>query len=198
MEYKYSELMKVINKGMKPFVMYKISKEEIETGDMKGLDKFFKTILRVGSPLRQSCSIICGGYDDIPDELYEIPEVVKFVKKMFRRFPYILYYISTETESDHWLISSMADSLTSKADIEIKKMNANQVFEKYGFDTPRVEAMLVFEGDNLSNIIKPILDHGKKIGDVENARKIAIDYAMRFDNWERTLEQLGAEKWNRR
>lgn len=196
MNYKYSDLMKMINKGIEPFIIYHITKEEVLTGDMRGLDEYFKLATRLGSYGRQNLSIACSGYDDVPDELYEIPEVRKYVQKMFKRYPYMLYYINTETESEHWLLSSVADEVNSvvQGDYADTKLTALELVEKYGFDTPRFHAMLTFKNGSLVDILKPIIAHGKKIKDPENAKKIAIEYAMRFDNWENTLAEMGIRR----
>lgn len=193
MHYKYNEIMKVLNSGRQPFLVYNIDKEEILKKDFKGLDSFFKIITRVGEPLRQSCAIFCSGYDDVADELYEIPEVRKFVAKMFHRFPYALYYVSREVESENWLISSLADEVNSmfEGDYRVKQMNAYELYANFGVNTPQVKAMLTFKDDRLTHILKPILDHGKRIKDVDGSRDIAIEYAMQFDKSDRTLYELG-------
>lgn len=200
MNYKYNEIMKAINKGMNPFLVYKISKEEVLEMDMKGLDKFFKIIDKVGAPLRQSIAIMCDGYNDIPDELYQIPEVVKFVRKVFRRHPNILYYISREAEADYWMMSCMADEVTSMkvGDYETSQMNAYELEEKFGDNLPKTAAYLNFKDDKLATILKPIIDYGKKIGDKDAAIKIAVDYALRFENPEKTLMEMGVDKWDAR
>ncbi|MGD2351968.1 hypothetical protein ACP8H2_09475 [Bacillus subtilis] len=198
MNYKYNEIMKAINKGMNPLLVYKISKEEVLEMDMKGLDKFFKVVDRVGTPVRQSVVIMCDGYNDIPDELYQIPEVSKFVKKMFRRFPHILYYINNDTDSYFWMLACLADEVTSMkvGDYETTQLSAYEIAEKFGVNRPEVGAYVNFKGDKLATILKPIVDYGKKIGDKDAAIKIAVEYALIFEHPEKTLMEMGVDKWN--
>lgn len=193
MSYKYNEILKMINNGMEPFLMYQISKEEVLSGDMKQIGDFMKLINRLGSHARQRCAIMCSGYDDVPDELFEIKEVRKYVHKLFKKFPYLLYYINTEIEAQHWLMSSLADEVeyVLQGDYSVKQMNAFELYEKFGTNTPTFQALLTFKDNRLTGILQPIIDHGKKIGDKEGATKIAWDYAHQFDTTDQTLREMG-------
>lgn len=190
--------MKLINKGIKPLIVYQISKEEVLNCDLKGLDRFFKTINRLGIYARGEVSILCGGYDDVPDELHHIEEVRKFVAKMFKRFPYLLYYINRETESDHWLLNSFADEITSvfHGDPKVTEMTPNEIFDKFGTNLPRVESMLTFEDGKLADILRSIIKLGEKLGDRDNARSIAMEYAKQFNVLE-IQSEIGGDKWRR-
>jgi hypothetical protein len=192
MDYKYSDILKLINKGMKPMLAYHIQKEEeVIKNNWKSLDDFFKILTRLGEHARQSCVITCSGYDDIPDELYEIAEVRKFVQKLFRRYPYILYYINRQVEGDHWLLGCIADEVRAIVPQE-HRLSASELAEKFGYrNIPQHQLSLLFNGNNLAKILRPILDHGKKIGDIEGAKDIVIQYALVFDHTTKTLEELG-------
>lgn len=193
MDYKYNEIIKMINNGGKPLLMYHISKEEVLTKNMKEINDFMKLVTRLGVHARQSCAILCSGYDDVPDELFEIQEVRDYVDKLFKRHPYILYYVNTELETEHWLLSSMANEINSmyQGSFEEKNMNAYELFDRFGTNTPRFHSLLTFERGDLAKILKPILDHGKKIGDKEHSERIAVEYAKRFNHWESTLKEMG-------
>lgn len=200
MDYKYNEIIKMINNGIEPLLTYVVKKDDVDRLDMKNLDKFFKVVTKLGHHVRQSVVIIFNGYDDIPDELFTIPEVRKFVAKMFKRYPYILYYINKELEGHHWLLSSIADEVEAvfKGDLEVTKMNAFELFEKFGTDTPKMRIGLVFKEDHLIQILAPIIKHGVQINDKQGATEIAIDYALEYSNWDKTLMEMGIYPWENR
>lgn len=178
-DFKYNEIMKAINNGQKPLVMFPIERDEIEEMKFKRLDDLFKTLNRVGKHLRGSCGITVSGYDDVTDELFEIEDVRKFVAKMFRRYPYMLYYMSRELEVDRWMLSSWADITTSARTFD-QIMTAREAAERYGANPPKFGVMTTFQGGKFDEMIEALRKHGEKLGDKEEADKIAEYYISVF------------------
>lgn len=186
------EIKQMIAEGKKPMMFYHISKDEILSQDLRGVDKMMKTVQSVGKGAKQSLVITVDGYDDVPDELYEIKEVREFVEKLFRKYPHLLYYISNFGGAEQWIVTSLADEVLSVTTGE-KKMTGNEIWEKYGLDMdsiPQVQARLTFKGDKFIRLLKPIIKHGKNKKDATGAKKIAVEYALKFDNSEDTIRRL--------
>lgn len=184
----YKEIKQMIAEGKKPLIMYHLSKEEVENKDLKGIDKIMNTVHKVGKGARQCVVITCGGYDDVPDELWEIPAVREFVKHMFNKYPHILYYINTKFEADHWLLASLLDI---QALLVGEKLNSHEIWEKYGFNAPRYSARLFWKKEHLIKTLKAIIAHGKRQKDAKGAKRVALEYALRLSNDEDILEQVG-------
>ena len=74
-----------------------ISKEEVSSGDISSvLDTLRKLIEspEVAKAYREKVDIAFHGYDEYPEELFEILEVRNYVYKLDEQFPFWLYFLS--------------------------------------------------------------------------------------------------------
>lgn len=183
------ELRKIIASGVEPLINYEITKEEILSQNFEGIDDLMNTANQVGKGLYDSIFLMCGGYDDVADELYEIPEVKAYVKMMFKKYPHILYYISRRLDGDQWLLTCLSDSieLTNR-----ERLSAIEISEKYPNyeDAPETLVQLTLPKEELTSMLKGIIAHGRKQKDTRRAKKLAIQYATIFSNTDDTLKAL--------
>ncbi|WP_151035729.1 hypothetical protein [Bacillus wiedmannii] len=185
------EIKDIIKSGQKPMMMYHISKEEVLSKDLNGINRLMSTVTQVGKDVRGSLVITCSGYDHISDELHEIQEVREFVELMFRKHPYLLYYVNRSFEADAWLLRSYADEVVSKK--EGRLYTGDQLLEEFGLDydkVPRIQSHLTFKNGKLDRMLYDIIRHSKLKKDVKGGKKIAVEYAFIFDNTEQTLKNL--------
>lgn len=192
------EIKAMIARGERVMMFYHISKEEVLNKDFRGIAKLINTLKTVGKGAKRSLMLTCNGYDDVTDELYEIKEVREFVQAMFDKYPYLLYYITDFTgEADVWLLNSLADEVHTISSSD--RITGDELWEKYGVnwrEVPRVYSHLTFKAETpeesrFFNMLKAIIRHGKLNKDARGGKKIAIEYAIKFDNTERTLAILG-------
>ncbi|MED3976145.1 hypothetical protein P4639_22365 [Priestia megaterium] len=185
------EIKDLIANGQKPMMFYHIPKEEVLKKDFRGIDKVMNTVQTVGKGAKQSVIITCNGYDDVADELYEIKEVREFVQALFSKYPHLFYYINTQFEAEKWIMMCIADKSTTISQGE--RLTANEIFERYGLDqedVPQTQSLVSFNGAKFLGMLKSIIKHGKKNKDVKGGKNIAIEYALRFDDADRTLDAL--------
>ena len=79
-----------------PFMFVGISRQEVESGDISVLSALLRLLDKDAAILyREMVDIAVFGYDDDPRELYEVPEVRHFVRKLDDEFPYWCYFLST-------------------------------------------------------------------------------------------------------
>ena len=81
------------------FLTVVISRNEVESGDTSGPIATLKGLLQ--SPariqaLRTRVNVAFFGYDDSPEELFEIPAVRNYVSELDAAFPYWLYFMARE------------------------------------------------------------------------------------------------------
>lgn len=80
-------------------IMYMVGREDVDTGDFNKIDSFFKRLL-ISREMVQSCKgkiwLSIHGYDDDPRELYEIPEVCKWVKTAEAIVKFWFYFLDPE------------------------------------------------------------------------------------------------------
>lgn len=98
-------------------VFYIISREEIASGDTS------RFLAEFGMPAGQrrrprypmgSVMFSVNGYDHSPDELYSIPEVRAFFRKVHRQWPCWLYYSETISDCLRIIAFCVIDSIAAR------------------------------------------------------------------------------------
>ena len=60
-----------------------------------------------------------SGYDDDPRELYQIPEVVSFIKDLNSKLPFWLYFVNTaDKRFFSWIIACLCQAMSLDKDEE--------------------------------------------------------------------------------
>ena len=151
-----------------------ISKDEILTRDFRRLDKFMKLLHECKTESRQKVMITFMGYDNTPQEIYEIKPIRKFVEKLFRKYPYILYFI-TNFESNSGLL------LACIADIKMQAVTNKKPFTAYMgsmgqfINRPQQSAEISLSETKCLSIISDIVEYGLSIGETELSMKKLIN-----------------------
>jgi len=145
-----------------------ISKDEILTRDFRRLDKFIKLLQECKTKSRQKIMITFMGYDNTPQEIYEIKAIRLFMEKLFRKYPYILYFINNFESNAGLLLACIAD-IKMQVDIDRKPfmeymgskekfMNRPQQQQSVELSLPEIRCL---------NIISDIVEYGLSIGESE-------------------------------
>ena len=62
---------------------------------------------------------LISGYDDDPRELYQIPEVVSFIKDLYSKLPFWLYFVNTSDKRFFsWMIACLCQAMSLDQDEE--------------------------------------------------------------------------------
>ena len=91
------------------YIVLQISQEAIQNCDTSE----YVTLLHVATDSLQSFEaafqkyvFLISGYDDDPRELYQIPEVVSFIKDLNSKLPFWLYFVNTSDKKFFsWMIA---------------------------------------------------------------------------------------------
>jgi hypothetical protein len=118
----------------------------------------------------QSAVIHVDGYNDVTDELCEIPEVRKWVDAVFRAIPHLLFFLNREMEGHVYFLECMADIRTVKTG---KLQSINEFFEENGLEAelPKLPVYMEFTPRFFSNMFVELRKFGKRINanqEVEN------------------------------
>ena len=106
-------------------IVYLIPREDIEEGNIDELEAFFLYLTfsrEIALLYMQKVEFAIDGYNDDPRELYEIKEVVNYLGKLNKVFPYWLFY---QLPQGKWLDVLMA--CLSKGNIEYTEERKNFV-----------------------------------------------------------------------
>lgn len=98
-----------------------------------------------------------GGYDFDPREVYEIPEAVKFTKKMIDLYPELFYFL--DIDSQKWILLSL-----NKPKVVGTKPGVDGVDKTILVDTDKLIADIMSIHKNMKRIsIKDIVDSKHKL-----------------------------------
>lgn len=71
-----------------------VKRSHVEAGYTGQVQKALAVLREHGAKVRQSMVFSFEGYDDVPDEVYEIQDVRRWCGKVVEKFPYIFYYLA--------------------------------------------------------------------------------------------------------
>lgn len=167
----FAKGVNALGTGKNVMWFYNVDKEgETEKLNFEGLDKFFKTLDKLGKKAFGNAVIMFDGYNDIVTELYEIPEVRAFVKELFERYPHALNYINFDLEGHKHL-------LTCLFDVQVMYFGERLTFaeheKKYGKFTPmpRYDAYLNMPNKEIQRIKSAMLQHGSRLNSLKRANE---------------------------
>lgn len=151
-------------------VMFEISKEEIKLLQFKRIEKLLTQLKKLGKEARSSLFIMFGGYDSVPEEVHEIPEIRRWAAKFVKRNPEVFYFLSREMQGDQILLTTLCD-FTSIHVGEATK--SPEEYYKDGVDPmklPKKRIELELPEGLREMVTIAVMDHGKNIDDIEGAR----------------------------
>lgn len=158
-----------------------IARQVVESGDVEDTVKFFENIKVTKDYYRGSVLFSISGYDDDPRELYEIKEVVDWIRKLVDRVPYIFYYV--EHSSWAFMQCCVAEKVTSITKygekIDVHEFN-RRVFE--GGEIPVYKNYLQAKGEVIDKITSGIKRLGSEINDLKGANAVYQTFSSTFTN----------------
>lgn len=90
---------------------YLASRDDVESCNISGALGLLRRLLEPGKAQHFKRKLLFGisGYDDDPRELYEIPEVRPWMKKLDEAFPYWFYFLNREASTLEFVTFSLCD-----------------------------------------------------------------------------------------
>ena len=100
---------------MSDLILYQFSRDRVEAGDAKDfLSRFGDSSLPTGKKLEgmmNSVALMIDGYNHDPREIYAIPEVRAFYKRLWEVWPYWLYFCNLDSENLMMMVMCCLESL---------------------------------------------------------------------------------------
>jgi len=145
-----------------------IEKDEIENLSFYSVQKQVKKLNKKPNKGFASLMLSMNGYDDIPQELYEIDETRKYLQKLVKKIPHIIFYLSPINQMPTQVIASLAD---------IEKVYSGPVSpEEYRKGTHQVAITLSQDHkDLMTNAIKK---HTEKVGFEDKHEELSVIYRI--------------------
>jgi hypothetical protein len=91
------------------FVYAADRRSEVEAGDLRRVLRFVDSLERAGRKARGSLALTFDGYDDTPEEIYEIPEIRRWVAGLLKRKPHLPYFLTFEKQNVLFILACCSD-----------------------------------------------------------------------------------------
>ncbi len=90
---------------------YAAAREDVESGNIGPALDFLNRLLRtrMGKHFKGRLLFGVSGYDNDPRELYQIPEVRLWMRKLDQQFPYWFYFLSRDASTMEFVTFSLCD-----------------------------------------------------------------------------------------
>lgn len=140
-------------KNMTLFV-YSVSKREILGNDFERIRKNLEILTKAGKDAKGKLFLTFGGYEDDKREIYMIPEIRNFIKKIWEEYKYLFYFL-TPFDNNKSIIFACINDVKSYQKINSNVINLEIIYnEKIKLET-----------------ITATENFGRQIGDLDGARR---------------------------
>ena len=135
-------------------IVLNVSKKEVRSGDISRLEKAIDIFVSCKVDGKDKLAIFFE-YDDVPDEIYEIPEIRNWVKLAFEKYPYIIYFLSPSP-----IVNSRNIITSCICDLDVVKnmpsMTSEQIFlaNLQGVELPKINIQAKMNPEMGGKIIK--------------------------------------------
>ena len=104
------------------YIVLQISQDAIQNCDTSEYETLLHGItgsLQSFEVAFQKYVLLISGYDDDPRELYQIPEVVRFIKDLNSKLPFWLYFVNTgDKRFFSWMVACLCQAMSLDQDEE--------------------------------------------------------------------------------
>ncbi|MEG1310930.1 MAG: hypothetical protein RR942_16265 [Romboutsia sp.] len=133
-----------------------IVKDEIISKNMENIYSWINTLMRVDYAKLSRFRLSIHGYDEDIREIYEIPEVVVFIKELFNKKPELFYFLDLDSKQWVLICHSITKSLHInyiQSEIVINKDNALDFISKV---TECISLNSKFDNNDKADLISDI------------------------------------------
>lgn len=150
-------------------VMVHVSRQAVEGRHFKEIISVIRMLEEREDNGYNTLSITFDGYDDIPDEVFEIIPIRKWVEGLFKRVPHLLYYITSMIDVRQYLTLCLCDI---DSVYRGTKPLARDLIGVPIEDIPQYPIIFNISNEKRTKMYKALEKHGKKVNDEENVSEI--------------------------
>lgn len=157
-----------------PYV-FPVSKKEVKKLDILRVLSVVRHMETMPNNGFQKLVITFSGWDKNPNDIYEIPEIRKWVKEVIDRVPHIFYFVTPIENLNSLIISCYFDVVVNH---EGEKLTESEWASRGKYkvtDRPNNHISITWDKEKLTKIHKGLMDYGEKIGNIELAMQAFED-----------------------
>lgn len=104
-------------------VLLVVSKDIVNNMDFTYIEGAIRVLKAGKLASRQKAVLIFIGYDDVPEEIYEIIEIRNWMTEVIKRHPYFLYYLNPNIEQNLAIITACISDIVATSTLDKKSPN---------------------------------------------------------------------------
>lgn len=135
-------------------LVYSVSKREILGNDFERIRKNLEILTKAGKDAKGKLFLTFGGYEDDKREIYMIPEIRNFIKKIWEEYKYLFYFL-TPFDNNKAIIFSCINDVKSYQKINSDVINLEIIYNE------KIKLQTITATENF----------GRQIGDLDGARR---------------------------
>lgn len=179
----YEQYVKMMNDNMEEFkktfsekglAFYPVSRLEVEKKDFSGIKEVIKVLEKKKKKAFGSFMITFSGYDDTAEEVFEVPDVRKWVEEVFKFCPHFLYFVSFEMECQKWIVPCICNDVQTFMPKEARKTE-NEWFKEgklTAYDRPQMVIKQKMDKEMLNSLVTGLKMYGSKVNDQARAAEL--------------------------
>ncbi|MEW6226523.1 MAG: hypothetical protein AB1700_00280 [Bacillota bacterium] len=90
------------------YIIHRVARKHVETGDYGPVLNAIEALEAAGRAARGRLVLVFEGYDDAPEEIYEIPEIRAWTAGLVERKPHLFYFLAQEEQNLQVILACIA------------------------------------------------------------------------------------------
>ncbi|MEC2463862.1 hypothetical protein P9X10_02945 [Bacillus cereus] len=154
------------------FILIHVQREEVEGAIYSRIMRHIRTLDKRENRGYASLVITFNGYDDIPDSVFEIMDIRKYVKGLFSRVPHLLFYMADmpEVRENMLLCISDFEKLGSSEHIPYEQL-LELALEDYD-KIPKEQIVVTLPSEKKRQLAETLRKYGNKVKKQNEAQEV--------------------------
>lgn len=94
--------------GTSGYIIHCVTRKHVEAGEYGPVLRTIETLEAVGRTARGKLMLVFDGYNDAPEEIYEIPEIRAWVAGLAEKKPHLFYFLAQEKQNLQVVLACIA------------------------------------------------------------------------------------------
>jgi len=129
-------------------IMFFLSRNEVEITATYRLENQINELKKAGIKAKNSLVISFAGYDNDPREVYQIPEIQKYLRTLFKKVPELFYFVEIKSYTFAILLNAI---FVSQAEVKMADIAVTDYAKSIG-DTGRVISVSYYAAHHMELI----------------------------------------------
>ncbi|PGF05262.1 hypothetical protein [Bacillus toyonensis] len=157
---------------MGDYIIIHVQREEVEGAIYSRIMKHIRNIDKRESRGYASLIITFNGYDDIPDSVFEIMDIRKYVQGLFSRVPHLLFYMANMPEVRENMLLCICDFQKLGANHGLSYEELLEMTLEDPDSIPKEQIVISISDSKRRNLAETLRKYGNKVKKQDEAQEV--------------------------